>query len=679
VNKQRDSKETEKRSEGDRAPRLFVPPDPSLEGDELRSLQQFAGNLPLQRRRQDARSSGLLLQRAPEAGAAPSPDTVVVPDAGLLVEDTVAELAPGQMRRSEFLAQLKAAVSGTVEQALAGTIWSVAGCPYIEHWFGYYAGRDSKQIERALRRYAPETAGARSAAAYIPLVAARVRAGVSTWLTTGEVAGVPEFAANDAAAPGGSDQGSSPGIVGSVVQGIGSLFFKAEDAQSRPGRPGERIDLDRGRALDGGVRSRMESAFEAPFDNVRVHTDGLAAGATARLGARAFTVGRDLVFGADEYRPGTAVGEALIAHELAHVLQQRGGAGANATGVDAAPHPELEEDADRSAVGAVVGLWGGLEGLAAVPPMILPRLRSGLRLQRCKSERQKEIERLAGLQSGHLEQKRQDMEAKKQKEAEEAAKKAGVADPKVKVTVTNDDVLEEEVKKSGFTTHPTTQWDQEVAKGNEAKWNADAKAAWDSLVASVKGTELEKNAAGASYTFQPKVALEHGWYAWQKGTEKILNFGMSWVQNVQADPKNGWPNLAHELGGHLEYGTTYASEIMRQAIKSLSPDEQKKWQNEKRQEFFDAYEYPETEIFSALRERRYAVPEAGGKAPTYGGLSPDANVPQRLQQMKDLLHPEVAKAVLKELKRRVDAHPEILARDKKFFVDQVAKVFGYTP
>src|SRR5436305_946644 len=42
------------------------------------------------------------------------------------------------------------------------------------------------------------------------------------------------------------------------------------------------------------------------------------------LGARAFTIGHDIAFGTGEYRPGTAAGDVLIAHELAHTIQQEG-------------------------------------------------------------------------------------------------------------------------------------------------------------------------------------------------------------------------------------------------------------------------------------------------------------------------------------------------------------------
>ena len=94
-----------------------------------------------------------------------------------------------------------------------------------------------------------------------------------------------------------------------------------------------------------------------------------------------------MAFADGEYRPGTLIGDALIAHELAHVVQQGGGpraGGAQSKNESLSDDSGLEQDADRSAVGAVVAAWTGLKkGLAEVGANALPRLKSGLRLQRC--------------------------------------------------------------------------------------------------------------------------------------------------------------------------------------------------------------------------------------------------------------------------------------------------------
>ncbi|MCX2864884.1 DUF4157 domain-containing protein [Paucibacter sp. PLA-PC-4] len=79
-----------------------------------------------------------------------------------------------------------------------------------------------------------------------------------------------------------------------------------------------------GRPLEAPVRHLMESRFGQDFSAVRVHADDRGASAAARLNARAFALGPHLAFGRNEYAPHTPAGQHLLAHELAHVVQQRG-------------------------------------------------------------------------------------------------------------------------------------------------------------------------------------------------------------------------------------------------------------------------------------------------------------------------------------------------------------------
>jgi hypothetical protein len=85
-----------------------------------------------------------------------------------------------------------------------------------------------------------------------------------------------------------------------------------------------------GSAMDSSARSFMEGGFGREFSSVRVHHDENAATAASALGARAFTVGNDIFFNRDEYRPNSAAGRELLAHELTHTVQQTGGASAPA-------------------------------------------------------------------------------------------------------------------------------------------------------------------------------------------------------------------------------------------------------------------------------------------------------------------------------------------------------------
>lgn len=108
-----------------------------------------------------------------------------------------------------------------------------------------------------------------------------------------------------------------------------------------------------GHTLPLSSRSFMESHFGQDFSQVRVHTDERATESARALNASAYTVGRDVVFDAARYRPETFEGQRLLAHELAHVVQQRGGTAGDSVlqkrlTVDESDAP-AEREADRMA------------------------------------------------------------------------------------------------------------------------------------------------------------------------------------------------------------------------------------------------------------------------------------------------------------------------------------------
>jgi hypothetical protein len=331
------------------------------------------------------------------------------PKPGLIVNDTADQLQPGQMKKNDFLVLLRDAVCTTTEEALKGTIWSAASCPWVDHWFGYYGNRDSQQIECAIRRYATETANATSASGYIPIICERVGRAIAVWSTTGEITSVPESIelpgagltgmARDAVsgvasvASGGANAGTDlVKNVGSPLSGTDSMLFKGREGRAKVVGNPQAIQgqLGLGLPLNGGVKSRMEGAFGMDFSHVRMHTDARAEGLSNSLNARAFTVGEHVAFGPGEYQPSSLIGDALIAHELAHVVQQRGVNQDQSAQQSDTSYNSLEEDADMSAVGAVASLWSGAKGmLANIAQDALPNLRSGLRLQRCTSRAEK--------------------------------------------------------------------------------------------------------------------------------------------------------------------------------------------------------------------------------------------------------------------------------------------------
>ena len=110
-------------------------------------------------------------------------------------------------------------------------------------------------------------------------------------------------------------------------------------------QPVARVDVDDllssvGRPLDDAARKFFSARFGHDFSQVRVHADAAAAQSARSLNALAYTVGRDIVFDAGRYDPNSVAGRRLLAHELAHVVQQ-GGAASAGTAHGAPGNPAL--------------------------------------------------------------------------------------------------------------------------------------------------------------------------------------------------------------------------------------------------------------------------------------------------------------------------------------------------
>jgi hypothetical protein len=129
---------------------------------------------------------------------------------------------------------------------------------------------------------------------------------------------------------------------------------KPDQQSGLDGRPAhaqaERSSLPQSWSGGAPLSSENRAAFEPhlghAIGDVRIHADQRAAEAAEEVNARAFTTGRDIVFGFGEYRPDTPEGQRLLAHELAHVVQQR-----SARGSVARP-PVISTPGDRHEVEA---------------------------------------------------------------------------------------------------------------------------------------------------------------------------------------------------------------------------------------------------------------------------------------------------------------------------------------
>ncbi len=276
---------------------------------------------------------------------------VALESAGLtsavIVEDGT-DLQPDQIHRSDFIARARTTICSAANEELQEVGATATGCPYIQHWIGRFASRPARQMERMVALYArPEQ---RTPAGFLSALEQRVRQGVQSWKTSGRVEGVSEQ--DVTAFTGGGVQRQAASTVPPSP--------RSDSPEAVRGRLGS------GHALPPRVRGSMEHGFGVSFADVRVHTGSSAASIATEQRALALTVGQDIVMASGAWRPGTPAGDALLAHELAHTIQQRGGDGAAHT-------PAHEDDADQAAMAALTGAGRSR-----------PKRRVGLTLQACK-------------------------------------------------------------------------------------------------------------------------------------------------------------------------------------------------------------------------------------------------------------------------------------------------------
>jgi hypothetical protein len=108
--------------------------------------------------------------------------------------------------------------------------------------------------------------------------------------------------------------------------------------------------LKGGHRLPESERRFFEPRFGLDFSHVQLHTDSAAYASANSLNANAYTYRNNIVFGSGQYAPGTTAGRLLIAHELAHVVQQQSGGKVNNVQRDLATPPPKEAPAPQDAL-----------------------------------------------------------------------------------------------------------------------------------------------------------------------------------------------------------------------------------------------------------------------------------------------------------------------------------------
>jgi hypothetical protein len=160
----------------------------------------------------------------------------------------------------------------------------------------------------------PRGPGAGPSTGRVPFPSWSSQERVLAYSTTAQPGDLAEHQADRAAEIVTGAPGDAPAMVGAAACATEPIPPAAQRALASPGQP-----------LESVTRARLEPRFGRDLGNVRIHADATAARSARSVGALAYTVGSSIVFGAGQYQPGSTAGQKLLAHELAHVVQQAGG------------------------------------------------------------------------------------------------------------------------------------------------------------------------------------------------------------------------------------------------------------------------------------------------------------------------------------------------------------------
>ncbi len=170
-------------------------------------------------------------------------------------------------------------------------------------------------------------------------------------------------------------RGDSPERAAPATEG----GFGAEPAAPAAASPGATLASDGGAALAPDVRAPLERGFGRDLGGVRVHTGAAAAASTQELGASAYAAGDHIAFAPGQFAPDTHAGQWLLAHEVAHTVQQGGADGLQLKSLEVGSDSDPSESAADAAADRIMqGDTGVAASLSASGPAVRRKLSAPL-------------------------------------------------------------------------------------------------------------------------------------------------------------------------------------------------------------------------------------------------------------------------------------------------------------
>ena len=476
-----------------------------------------------------------------------------------------------------------------------------------------------------------------------------------------------------------------------------------------------------GQPLAAPVRGDMERRFGHDFSTVRIHAGPEAARSADMVAAQAYTVGRDIVFGPGRYAPETRSGRRLIAHELAHVLQQHGGAAVApgsrrlrrspfdtaarvaqfsylmglvmargaAASADATAAMAVYKTMPAGERGMVFSSFFAVGGITALMQSLPKKEAADNYVDEVREILRWVEEGTTRAAAGQTDDQMADQQAKFQiaeankQAAADAAAKAPKNTPAPKPTAAEVEAARKSrVESSSIAAPATVTWDTMDA-ATKASWTTRADKAANSVVAHATATfpelKLVKADLLADFPAIEKRGVGVLAFAGGPASAPVAVFGYEFVRAAEADPAYVLGVVVHELLGHKEYGaygSEYHLKLYDLAQTKIPGYTQPAAGTKERNSEIDAYAYQETEIYALLRSMSYSK----DIAPKHAGLGlvgykPADWAKSRIGTMKTQWEPRLAVAMAQGLYQRLLLDPRISGPAINAFRDGVRIYF----
>lgn len=220
----------------------------------------------------------------------------------------------------------------------------------------------------------------------------------------------------------------------------------------------------------------------------------------------------------------------------------------------------------------------------------------------------------------------------------------------------------------------TATWWPSLLPAQQAAWTAR----FNTILARIRVEAPEEvreviadaESAGGGIQWMPQDVEEAGPNALALNRGDTLGVGRRWLLAAESNLPDVYENIMHELGGHRTYGSTVSWDIMSGTLASLPPGERTIAGSGPRS-LYGAYGYMETEIYAELRELPYRTPGSQGDVPA-------TNVEEELRDIQRAFDPDIAEAIVRGLRRRVQLDSLITDEARSLLDQKIRVVFGIT-